>query len=76
MVWKAFESDFTESQGRNSKIAKIEGLSFEDKKFLKLMEQKMEMMEWHYDVSLLLRDLDTMFPHSVIQLSKVLGTMI
>ena len=39
------------------------------------MEQKMEMMEWHYDVSLLLRDPDTMFPHSGIQLSKVLGTM-
>lgn len=60
-------SDFTESQGENSKITGTEDLSFEAKKFFTLMEEKVHMVEEHYCVSLPLRDPYTMLPNNLLQ---------
>ena len=64
MLNKMYESDFTEAKLEKRSLSDTEEISFEDKKFLEIMDKEIKQMDGHYQVPLPLRNANVAFPNN------------
>ena len=64
MLNKMYESDFTEAKLGKKSLPDAEDISFEDKKFLKVMDKEAKLVDGHYQVPLPFRNVYVAFPHN------------
>ena len=59
-----YESDFTEAKLGKRSLSDTEEISFEDKKFLEIMDKEIKQMDGHYQVPLPFRNANVAFPNN------------